>query len=141
MHHDFAWSLPLHSAIELYLVQIGCGIQISFLISGHLLKKVVTSSFSLLLFQQQIVSRGYLVVFIILDISHSLVQVAIWTDSTCYKTVLNLAKKFVKHWHTVLPNDNSFSDFVDLDLTKPLMGLDLRDGIPFGRISIQNLLY
>ena len=140
MHHDFAWGLHLHSAIELYLVQIGCGIQVSFLISGHLLKKVVTPSFSLLLFQQQIVSRGYLVVLIVLDISHSLVQVAVWTDATSYKTVLNLAKKLVKHWHTVLTNDDSFSDFVDLDLTKPLVGLDLSDGVPFGRISIQNLL-
>ena len=77
---------------------------------------------------------------IVLDISHSLVQVAVWTDATSNKTVLNLAKKLVKHWHTVLTNDDSFGDFVDLDLTKPLVGLDLSDGVPFGRISIQNLL-
>ena len=74
--------------------------------------------------------------FIVLDVSHSLVEVAVWTDSTSYKTVLNLAKKFVKHWHTVLTNNNSFSDFVHLDLAKPLMGLDLSDGIPFSWISV-----
>ena len=55
MHHDFAWCLDLLQTIQRYVIEIRRAIQVSLLISHHLLKQVVSSCFSLLLLQQQVV--------------------------------------------------------------------------------------
>ena len=49
VHHNFTRGLHLHGAVELYLVQVGGGIEVSFLVSGYLLEEVVASRFTLLL--------------------------------------------------------------------------------------------
>ena len=73
MHHNFAWSLDLLKRIKSDVVQVASAVKISFFVSHNLFEKDVTSSFSLLLFQKQVVGRCNLIMFIILNICYSLI--------------------------------------------------------------------
>lgn len=72
VHHYFARGLDLLQAVERHIVQVTCAVQISLLVTHDLLEEYISTSFSLLLLQQQVVSRCDLVVLVILNISYSL---------------------------------------------------------------------
>ena len=56
VHHDLAWGLDLLKAVEWHVVEIACAVQVSLFVTHHLLEKDISSSLSLLLLEQQIVS-------------------------------------------------------------------------------------
>jgi len=72
MHHDLAWSLDLLKAIQCDIIQVACTVQISLLVSHHLLEEAVTSSLPLFLLKEKVICWCDLIVFIILDIRYSL---------------------------------------------------------------------
>lgn len=91
MHHRLAWSRYLLKSIDRDVVQIALTIQVSLLISHHLLEKAVLASFSVLLFQEEVVSRSNLIVFVVLNVRNGLVKAAIWLNIGCLKTVIDFA--------------------------------------------------
>ena len=78
--------------------------------------------------------------FVVLNVGYGLIEVAVWADSARYEAVLDLAEELIEHRDAVFADDNSFGDFRHFDLAKPLVALDLSDGQPLGRVSIQNFL-
>ena len=44
---------------------------------------------------------------IVLNISYSLVQIAIWTDATGSEAVLDLAKELFDNWHPVFSDHDA----------------------------------
>ena len=49
MHDDLTRSLNLLQAVECYIIQIGCRVEVTLLVSHHLLKEVVAARLTLLL--------------------------------------------------------------------------------------------
>lgn len=81
MHHSFARGVHLLEGVQGHVVEVAGAVQISLFVSHYLLKQVVFSSFSLLLLQQQVVSRGDLIMFVVLNVGYSLVQITVWADA------------------------------------------------------------
>lgn len=73
VHHDLAGSLNLLQAVESYVIQVACAVEIPLFVTHYLLEKVISSCFPLLSFEKQIVCWRYLVMFVVLDIRYSLV--------------------------------------------------------------------
>ena len=72
MHHYFAWGLDFLQAVERHVVQVTRAVQVSLLVTHDLLEEYIPTSLSLLLLQEQVVSRRDLIVLVILNISYSL---------------------------------------------------------------------
>ena len=75
--------------------------------------------------------------FIVLDIRYSLVQITIWANTRCIKTILNFAQELFNNWNSVFTDHNSFH-FIWLDLTIPFVLSNVSNCETFGRIGIQN---
>lgn len=73
---------------------------------------------------------------VVLNISYSLIQIAIWTDTRCRKAVLNLAQVFFEYGDAIFANDDAFH-LDRLRLRIPLMLSDILDGKSFGWVGIQ----
>lgn len=73
IHHTFPIGWNLLQSVDLHIVQVTGTVQISLFVSHHLFEKHVTSCFSLLFLQQQVISRCYLVMFVILNVCYSLI--------------------------------------------------------------------
>ena len=73
VHHDLSRSLDLLQTVERNIIEVTGAVQISLLISHDLLEKVVSACFSLLSFQQQVICWCYLIMFVVLNVSYSLV--------------------------------------------------------------------
>jgi hypothetical protein len=67
--------------IEGYVIEIAGAIEIPLFVSHDLLKKVVSARFTLLSLEKQIVCGRNLVVLIILNVSYSLIQITVWTNT------------------------------------------------------------
>ena len=91
VHHDFSRGLDLLQAVESYVIQVTCAVEVSLFVSHHLLEKVISTSFPLLSFQKQIICWRYLVVLVILDVRYSLIQITVGAYTWCSKAVLDLA--------------------------------------------------
>ena len=105
MHHDFAWSLDLLQTIEGDIVQIASAVEIPLFVSHHLLEEIISSSFSLLLFDQQVVCGCNLVMFVVLYIRYSLIKVTIGCDARRHEAVLDLAKELLQNRHSILADN------------------------------------
>lgn len=81
VHHDLPRCLNLLKAVEGHIVEVACAIEVPLLISHDLFKENISASLALFLLQQEVVSRGDLIVFVVLDVSYGLAQVAIGTDA------------------------------------------------------------
>ena len=81
VHHDLARSLDLLQGVQGDIVEVACAIEVPLLISHDLFKENISASLALFLLQQEVVSRGDLIVFVVLDVSYGLAQVAIGTDA------------------------------------------------------------
>ena len=55
MHHDLTRSLNFLQAVQSYVIEIACAVEVPLLVAHHLLEEVVAASFSLLPLQQQVV--------------------------------------------------------------------------------------
>lgn len=104
MHHYLAWGLNFLKTIERHVVQIAGAVEIPFLITHDLFEEMVSTSFPLLLFEEQVVGGGDLVVLVVLDVSYGLTQIAIWTYARSCETVLDFAEVLVQHRNSVLAN-------------------------------------
>ena len=92
MHDDLARSLNLLETIQRDVVQVGRRVQVTFLVSQHLLEEDVPTSLPLLALKEEVVRRGDLVVLVVLDVSHRLIQITVWANATRGETVLDLGK-------------------------------------------------
>lgn len=92
MHDDLARSLNLLETIQRDVVQVGRRVQVTFLVSQHLLEEDVPTSLPLLALEEEVVRRGDLVVLVVLDVSHRLIQITVWANATRGETVLNLGE-------------------------------------------------
>ena len=101
VHHDLSRSLDLLQTVERDIIEIAGAVQISLLVSHDLFEKVVSPCFPLLSFQEQVICWRYLIMFVVLDVSYSLVQITVWADAWSCKAVLDLAQEFFYHWYTV----------------------------------------
>ena len=72
MHHDLPRCLNLLKAVEGHVVEVACAIEVPLLISHNLFKENISASLALFLLQQEVVSRGDLIVFVVLDVSYGL---------------------------------------------------------------------
>ena len=81
MHHDFAWSLNLLQAVEGHVIEVARAVQVPLLVSHDLFEEDVTTRFSLLFLEKKIISRGNLIMLIILNVSYGLAQIAVWTNT------------------------------------------------------------
>jgi len=91
MHHDLSRSLHLLEAVEGDVVQVTGAIEVSLFVPHHLFEQIVPPCLPLLLLEQQVIGRCNLVVLVVLDVSHCLVQVAVRADATRHEAVLDLA--------------------------------------------------
>ena len=107
MHHDLAWCLNLLEAIESNIVEITGAVQISLLISHYLLEEVVPPRLSLLFLDQQIVSRGNLIMFVVLNICNCLVEITVWRDARSDEAILHFPEELLQDWHSVLADDDT----------------------------------
>lgn len=140
VHHDLARSLNFLETVERDVVQVVGRVEVTFLVSHDLLEEVVAAGLSLLSLQQQIVSGGDLVVLIVLDVRHRLVEVAVIRgDARCVETVLDLAKKLFDHRHPVLANHDALH-FRWLHLVVPLVVADVFHSEALGGIGVEDLL-
>lgn len=135
MHHDFSWSLNFLQRIQRYIIEIAGAIEIPLFVSHNLLEEVIATSFTLLLFQKEVVCWRDLVVFIVLDIRYSLAKVAIRADARRVEAVLDFAEEFLYDGHSILSNNNTFH-FVGLYLTIPLMGANIIDRESLSWVSV-----
>lgn len=55
MHYDLTRRLYLLQAIESYIIQIRCRVEVAFFVAHHLLEEVVAARLTLLLLEQQVV--------------------------------------------------------------------------------------
>ena len=76
MHHTLA-SVDLLESIESEIIEVIGRVEVPLLVPHHLLEEVVSARLPLLSLQQQVVSRGNLVVLVVLNIGHCLAQVAV----------------------------------------------------------------
>ena len=74
---------------------------------------------------------------VVLDVSYSLIEVAIWTYAGCDEAVLDLAQELFNDGHSVLSDDYAL-EFLGLDLVVPLVGANLLYRVSFGWICIEN---
>jgi len=81
VHHGFSRGVHLLEGVQGHVVEVASAVQISLFVPHHLLKQVVFASFSLLLLQQQVVSRSDLIMFVVLDVCYCLVQITVWADA------------------------------------------------------------
>jgi len=126
MHHNFARSLNLLKTIEWHVIQIASRIQIPLFIPHNLFKEVVPTCFPLLLLQEEVVGRSYLIVLVVLDISYGLSQITIRVDAGGRETVLDFAEVLVQNRNPIFTDYDTFQ-FCWLDLLVPLMHSDIFD--------------
>lgn len=74
---------------------------------------------------------------IVLYVSYSLIEVAIWTNAWCDEAVLNLAEELFNDGHSVFSNDYAF-EFLRLDLVVPLVRTNLLYRVSFCWVCIEN---
>jgi len=138
VHHNFARSLDLLEGVQSDVVQVAGAVKISLLVPHDLLKEVVSSSFSLLPLQKEVVGGSDLVVFVVLDVGDCLVQVTVWTDPRGRKAVLDLAQELFDHRHSVFANHDTLH-FSGLHLSVPLVGANVSHHESLLRVSVQHL--
>ena len=136
VHHDLTWSLYFLQTIQSDIVQIARAVQIPLFVAHDLLEEVISTSFSLLSFQEQIVGWCNLIVLVVLDISYSLIQIAIWTDSWSGKAVLDLAEELINHWYSILSNYYALH-LEGFHLCVPLVSSNVCYRKSFRRICVQ----
>ena len=78
--------------------------------------------------------------FVVLDISYGLIQIAVRTDTRSSETVLDLAQILIEHRDPIL-TDNNTLQLGWLHLLVPFMPSDILDCEPLARISVQYLSY
>ena len=139
MHHYFARSLYFLQSIKCNIIKITCAIQISLFVSHYLFKQIISSCLSLLLFQQQIISTGYLIMLIILYISNSLIKITIWLNLTSNETIRYFTKELFDDRDSVFTDYYAFY-FVGFYLVVPFVVTDFWDGYAFSWVCVQNFL-
>lgn len=137
MHHDFAWSLNLLQAVEGHVIEVARAVQVPLLVSHDLFEEDVTTRFSLLFLEKKIISRGNLIMLIILNVSYGLAQIAVWTNTWRCETILDLAQVLVKHGNAILTDNDTFH-FCRLHLLVPFVCPYLLHGVPLVRIGVEN---
>lgn len=113
------------------LVKDGCTIQRLSFFKGDLLIDVILTSFPLLLLQQQVVSRGNLVVLVVLDKSLRLFQIFPW------KMVFEQFLNIINHWDFIDAYDYSFH-IIWFDFCEPFMLSDFLNSDSVFRLGVQN---
>lgn len=103
------------------------------LVEGHLLEHVVLVGVALLLFHEEVVGGGDLVVLVVLDKGGRLLQVL------ALKVVLQALDLLVDHGNAVLANDDSLHLHAP-DLVVPVVVAYISYLKPLVRISLQDLL-
>jgi hypothetical protein len=73
---------------------------------------------------------------VVLNISYSLIQITIWTDTRCCKAVLNLAQVLFQYRDAIFTNNDSFH-LHWLGLVVPFMGSNILNTESFCRVSVQ----
>ena len=139
VHHNFTRRLNLLNRVQRNVIQVWGTIQVTLFISHNLLKEVISTSFPLFLFKQQVISRSYLIMFVVLNVCNCLVQIAVWTYSGSDEAVLYLAEKFVNNWNSILTNYDAIQ-LSGFDLIVPLVSSNLCNCISLGWIRIENFL-
>jgi len=139
VHHNFTRGLHFLETVDLQVVKVRCAIEVSLLVTHHLFEQIVTASFSLTLFKQQVVSRGDLIMFVVLNVGNRLVKVAVGADARSHEAVLYLWQKLFDQWHAVFADDNAFHVNC-FHLGVPLVCSDIRNGDTSLGVGIQNFL-
>lgn len=140
VHDDFAWRLNFLEAVKRDVIQITRRIEVPLLISQHLLEEHVAPRLPLLPLQQQIVGARDLVVLIVLNVSHRLIQIAIRTNAGRCKTILDFRQVLFQHGHAILAYDDAL-ELGRLDLLVPLVVADVFHGETLGRVCVEDLFY
>ena len=104
MHHDLPGRLDLLQTIKWHVIEVASAVEIPFLITHDLFEEMVSTSFPLLLFEEQVVGGGDLVVLVVLDVSYRLAQVAVRIYARRREAVLDFAEVLVQHRNSVLAN-------------------------------------
>jgi len=138
VHHNFTRSLDLLEGVQSDVVQVACAVKVPFFVTHHLLEEVVSTSLSLLPLQKEVISRSYLVVFVVLNVGDGLVQVTVWTDTRGGKAVLDLAQELFDHRHSVFANHNALH-FYGLHLSIPLVSANVSDHESLLWVSVEDL--
>ena len=76
---------------------------------------------------------------VVLNVSHRLIQITVWTDAGGGKTILNFRKVFFKNRYSILTNYNALQ-LARFYLLIPLVVSNVLDSESFGWIGVQNLL-
>ena len=139
MHHNFSGSLHFLDAIERKVIKVAGRVEVPLLVPHDLFEKVVAAGLTLAFLEQEVVCRSNLVVFVVLNVRHSLVQVAVGRNPTGREAVLDLREELVDHGDSVLA-DHDAIHFIGLDLVVPLVISYVREGHPCCRICVQNFL-
>ena len=75
--------------------------------------------------------------FVVLDVSDGLVQVAVWADARGGKAILDLAQELFDHRDSVFADDDALH-FYRLHLSVPLMRSDICNYEPLLWVCVQN---
>ena len=73
VHDTLASRWDLLERVDLHVVQVTSAVQVSLLVAHDLFEEDVTTGFSLLLLEQEVVGWGNLIVFVVLNVCYSLV--------------------------------------------------------------------
>ena len=139
VHYYLARSLNFLKTVQRDVVKIGSGIQVPLLVPKHLFEEHISASLPLLSLQKKVVGGGDLIVFVVLNVSHRLIQITVWTDAGGGETILNFRKVFFKNRYSILANDNALQ-LARFYLLIPLVVSNVLDSESFGWIGVQNLL-
>ena len=139
VHYYLARSLNFLKTVQRDVVEIGSGIQVPLLVPKHLFKEDISASLPLLSLQKKIVGGGDLIVFVVLNVSHRLIQITVWTDAGGGETILNFREVFFKNRYSILANYNTLQ-LARFYLLIPLVVSNVLNSESFSWIGVQNLL-
>jgi hypothetical protein len=134
IHHDFS----RYTNFGLWWTIINtwevCGtIEVFLLINLHLFKDIVFTCVSFHLFQYQIVSWRYLIMFVVLYVCNN------WLHGLIAKLFLELRCGFINNRDSIFAHNDAIH-IVRLDLVKPIMSSDIFGCETSGWICIEDFL-